>query len=353
MGEIIEGRGGVVAAEPNGERPTALATDPRGADRARGGMAVRAYLETLGSKASREITAYRLDAAARLLCEAHAVPPVPAEAIPWHLLRPADMDALAAALGREYAPATANATLSAVRGVLRSSYGLHYLSAEERDRLIYGARGKTHRIRGKRPPVGRALASGELRALAETAAADSSPLRGARDAALLAILYGGGLRRAEACALSVGDFDADAGALEVKRGKGAKWRRVPLAAGAPEAVAAWLEVLRAAGADVSEDAPLLRSVLVGDRLAGRMSGQGVGRALRRMAKAAKVKPLTAHDLRRTYAGDLLEAGADVVHVQHLLGHADPAVTAQYDRRPDAARQKAARLLRFPFVGAAA
>jgi site-specific recombinase XerD len=52
------------------------------------------------------------------------------------------------------------------------------------------------------------------------------------------------------------------------------------------------------------------------------------------------------------AGDLLDAGADIVTVQHLLGHANPATTACYDRRPAEARRKAARLRAVPYRAAA-
>lgn len=356
-GDIIEGSATLVPSaghEPDrhesGERPAALAVDVRAVERARGAAAVRAYLATLGTERSREVTAGRLDAAARLLCEVHDVPPEPAEALPWHMLRPADMDALAAALGREYSPATANATLSAVRGVLRSAWGLRYMNAEERDRLTHGrAGGRIHVVRGYRKPRGRALSGGELRALAEAAAEDPQRRRGTRDAALLAVLYGAGLRRAEACALTVGDFDREAEAVEVRQGKGRKDRRVPLAAGSAVAIGAWLAEIKAAGHSVAKREPLLRKVLRGDVIRGRLSPQGVGRAIERLAEAASIEELSPHDLRRTYAGDLLEAGVDIVHVQKNLGHASPEVTARYDRRPEAARAKASQLIRFPVV----
>lgn len=80
----------------------------------------------------------------------------------------------------------------------------------------------------------------------------------------------------------------------------------------------------------------------------RLTPRAVARTLDRLAVSAGVAPFTAHDFRRTVAGDLLEAGADISTVQRTLGHADPSTTARYDRRPAAARRKAARLRHVPY-----
>ncbi len=303
---------------------------------------VLAYLARLRSDAGRVTMRSKLDAAARLLSGGRA----DALGYSWHALTPAHVGALASMLVSDrarpagpYAARTVNATMAAVRGVLRECRRGGLISASDLADLI-----DFRREPEPAEPHGRGLDAGELAALYAAAAADVQALRGARDAALLAVLYGAGLRAGEACALDVEDLgpDGDVHALTVRRGKGRKARVVPLPAGAADALAAWIDTAELG------PGPLLRSVRQGERLSGRMTPRGVGRACARLAAAAAVRDFNPHDMRRSYIGALLDTGADLVTVQQLAGHSDPATTARYDRRPAETRRRAAAGLSVPY-----
>jgi site-specific recombinase XerD len=171
---------------------------------------------------------------------------------------------------------------------------------------------------------------------------DTSPA-GARDAALIAVLYGGGLRRSEAVALDLADYNREIGELVIRRGKGRKDRLAYAANGAADALADW-KTIRGA-----EPGPLFCHVNKGGRVVPRrLSDQAVLHVLAKRAKDAGVAAFSPHDLRRSFISDLLGAGADISLAQHLAGHASVTTTARYDRRSEMAKRKAAALLHVPY-----
>jgi site-specific recombinase XerD len=258
--------------------------------------------------------------------------------LPWQRLDFAHTSAIRSRLAEQLAPATANRMLAALRGVLRAAFRLGLMSAEQMTRAC-----SVEPVRGVRVMNGRALAQGELRALFETCAPGTTT--GARNAAILGLLYGCGLRRAEVVGLDLGDYDPGAGKLLV-RGKGNKERIVFVPGGGRQALGAWLAKRG------SEPGPLLFPVAKGGAIVPRrMTGGAVGQLAGRLSQRACVAAFSPHDLRRTFVGDMLDAGADIVTVQAAAGHANPATTSRYDRRGERAKARAAELLHVPFVHA--
>lgn len=261
-----------------------------------------------------------------------------ARSFPWQALRYEHTQAIRARLAERYAPATANKMLSALRGVLKACWRLGYVSAEEYQRAC-----DIPSVRGTRLPRGRALTQGELRALFE-ACHQEGGAQGMRDAALLAILYGGGLRRSEVVALDLEDYSPGDGALTVRRGKGNKERIVYLAGGAKRAVEAWLE------ARGNAPGPLLCPIRKNGTIElRRMTAQAVLLVLQRLACKAHIPAFSPHDLRRSFISHLLDAGADIATVQKLAGHAQVTTTARYDRRGEEAKRGAVELLHVPYI----
>lgn len=266
-----------------------------------------------------------------------------AETLDWGALRYPHTAAARAALSARYAPATANKALAALRGVLREAWRLGYTDAE-----AYRHAADLPPVRGSSRLQGRALTAGELRALFATCAA-APGAAAARDAALLAVLYGGGLRRGEVVALDLADYDDSSGALRVQQGKGRKPRTAYLTGAGAAALTAWLHSRGTAAG------PLFLRVRRGGHMdphMRRMTDQSVYDIVRRRAAQAGVPRFSPHDVRRTFISDLLDAGADLAAVQRLAGHADSAATARYDRRGAAAERRAATLLHVPYVAPA-
>lgn len=257
--------------------------------------------------------------------------------IHWSRLRYAHVEAIRTKLNElNLSPASINATLCALRGVARVAWHLEQMTAEEYERIR-----SINAVSGSRLPAGRALERGEVAALLDACAKDDSPA-GARDAAIIALIFGGGLRRSEVASLKVEDFKADNGSLCVL-GKGNKERLVYLATGATQAVQDWLR-LRG-----SQEGALLCPVRKNGNIALRaMTAQAIYNALRKRSTAARLTICSPHDGRRTFISELLDAGADLSAVQQLAGHANIQTTARYDRRGEKTKQKAAALLHLPY-----
>ena len=152
----------------------------------------------------------------------------------WHELRFAHVAALRSQLADRYAPATANKYLSAIRRTCRQAWLLGLMPGEDYQRIA-----AVENVKGSRLPAGRALDGGELTALFR--ACSDGTAAGARDAAAFALMFGCGLRRAEAIAVQVADCDPESGAIRVV-GKGNRERQVYATNGGKRALDAWIAI---------------------------------------------------------------------------------------------------------------
>jgi integrase/recombinase XerC len=158
-------------------------------------------------------------------------------------------------------------------------------------------------------------------------APDEKRVLGARDRAILEVLYGAGLRISELCGLSLHDVDLAAGTLRVL-GKGNKERIVPLHGEAIAALEKWYAV-RGALLEGKRKQKAPEAVFLNFR-GGRLTPRSIARHLDTYGiKAGVQRNLSPHQLRHAFATHLLAGGADVRSIQELLGHASLSTTQRY------------------------
>lgn len=257
--------------------------------------------------------------------------------LPWHKLRYQHTAAIRALLKDKYSPSSASKMLCGLRRVLKEAWRLGLMGAEEYRRAV-----DLSGIKSETLPRGRALAVDEIGELLNACYKDSTPA-GARDGAMLVIMYGAGLRRSEIARLKLDDINLETGEVRVLAGKGNKDRLAYLSGPALEALRDWLKVRG------SSPGPFFyQTDKTGKLKIKPISDEAVMRVLRKRTLQAGIENCSPHDLRRTFVSELLDAGADIATVQKLAGHADISTTARYDRRGEVAKKKAAALLKMPY-----
>lgn len=287
----------------------------------------RVYLRSL-SPGSRRTMEQSLNAIAALLG-------ADLDTLDWAGLRYEHTAAIQATLLERYSPTTAKKMMCALRRVLKEAYQLRLLGADD-----YQMATMLPSIRERCSLRGRALSLEEIARLMAVCTNDPSP-QGKRDAALVAMLRGAGLRRAEVVQLRLRDFNRESGALFVRQGKGRSPRTVYLPETALVYVERWLSWRGEALG------PLICPIRKGGNIKYyHLNPQAVLWILQRRAQQAGMESFSPHDFRRTFCSDLLDAGVDIVTVQKLAGHASPATTSKYDRRGEEVKRQAVQRLEF-------
>jgi integrase/recombinase XerC len=237
-------------------------------------------------------------------------------------LRAADIRAWLAALSNDGLVAASRAQhLSAVRGFFRylnRRLGVDITAV----RLVATARA--------RPALPRALTIDQARDVTEHVdEVSENPAQQARDIAFFSLLYGSGLRIAEALGLDVRDATAMRTSLTLTvTGKGSKTRIVPVLPAVREAIDAWMTL----HPNRQPDSPLFLGAR-GKRLDPAVA-QKVLRTYRRLAGLPE--HATPHALRHSFATHLLASGSDLRSIQDLLGHASLSTTQRYTSVDDTA-----------------
>lgn len=295
------------------------------------------YLASLRGDEARRAMAGCLDRIAALFA-ARAGFPIGEPAglgFPWAELRYQHTAAIRALLaeqtgpdGQAWAPSYRNKHLTALRMVLKQAWLLGHMTAEDYQRAA-----EIKPFHGSRLPPGRSVAPAERRAMIEASLADDNELLGLRDAALIAGLYATGARREEAACARRHLYDPGGRALRII-GKGDKEREVYVTEYAAKRIGEWLV---AAGPGEFLFRPVDRWGNLGPH---GMTGDAINKRIHYRARQTGTPPLSAHDLRRSFISDLLDAGVDLATAQRLAGHASAATTAKYDRRKARARQAA-------------
>lgn len=227
--------------------------------------------------------------------------------VDWHVLDPGRAAALREAAADRWAPGTANRALSALRGVVRAMWRAGDMSWDAHFRLL----ASLPAIKGGRVTRGRSLTWDETCKLLG-AAVDLE------ERALLAVLVGGGLRRAEAAALLWTKTTRQDRIWHVRiLGKGNRERRLRLPKWAGRDLGIWS-----------------RRCEPRERVFRWRDGASIRTVVVETARRAGLGHVSAHDLRRTFFALSRASGMDLSTIRRTMGHSSIVTTIKYDRRSD-------------------
>ncbi|WNW10150.1 tyrosine-type recombinase/integrase [Pseudomonas sp. DTU_2021_1001937_2_SI_NGA_ILE_001] len=253
--------------------------------------------------------------------------------VPWHSLQPGHVTALVATLrDDDYAPNTTSLYVNAIRGVMNEAWRQDLIS---HDQLL--------RIRSVKPMAGTRLGRGRnirrhlIRDLLDVCAADPRP-QGLRDAAIIAILYGSGMRKSESVNIDLAQVDFEQRCLCVM-GKGNRQLIKYAPAWAFESLQRWLDLRRAQlPAGQPDDPFLFNRIRRGSHITReRITKHAIYFIARQRGQQAGVE-IMPHDFRRSFITRVIEE-FDLSIAQKLAHHTHIATTASYDMRHENERRR--------------
>ena len=277
-----------------------------------------AYILRLGTKRSQQTMASLLNIVARALGFADL------KLCPWPMLRRQHVLALIQQLrtnGR--APSTINTYLAALKGVAMEAWTLQLIDTDTYQHIKH-----VRNVRGQRLPKGRALTKMEIQLLFQVCDQDRRAV-GVRDAAILGLMLGCGLRRSEVVHIKCADMDHQDQSIRVM-GKGNKERLAYVPATAWQRLQRWLDEVRGDHAGHL----FVRIRQNDDVTDNALTDQAIYYILQTRQQGANIDEFSPHDLRRTFASAMLSQGHDLVTVKDAMGHSNIQTTQRYDRRGD-------------------
>jgi site-specific recombinase XerD len=256
-------------------------------------------------------------------------------AVNWSTLDAANMRAILAKLqDAGQSPNTIALSRAALRGIARAMYEQQTIDQHTYDTIML-----VKTPSGSRLPAGRDLTEHDKAALMDAAGTLPSPRR-ERERALLAVLMASGARIHEVANADVDDVNLKTGKWRII-GKGNKERMPPLNTQAIRILRQWLDVR------THQPGPLFCAInKTGKvRLDGQLSTVALHKIIKQVGKLAGVE-LSAHDFRRTVAGDLLGV-TDVSTAKRITGHSKTDTLMQYDRRHEQVERDAVEQIVIP------
>jgi len=254
--------------------------------------------------------------------------------VPWHRLEPRHVIDLVAALREDgYAPNTSSLYVNALRGVMNEAWRLGLIDQEKLLRMR-----QVRPAAGTRLGQGRNLKRGLIRELMGVCEADPR-IQGRRDAAVIALLYGSGMRKSESVNIDLCHVDFVERSLQVT-GKGNKQLIKYAPSWAFDRLTTWLQVRRSLlPAGQPDDSFLFNRIRRGSHITReRMTKHAIYYIARQRGAQIGIR-IMPHDFRRSFITRVIEEH-DLSIAQKLAHHTNIQTTAGYDMRDDNERRRA-------------
>ncbi|NQY65678.1 MAG: tyrosine-type recombinase/integrase [Alteromonadaceae bacterium] len=254
---------------------------------------------------------------------------------PWHEVNYVHLIELKRHLiDRGLMPNSINTYLTVFKGVVREAWRLGIIDID-----TYMKVKDVKRLKGNSSVKGQALTAPEVNKLVNYKNR-TDKIREIRDSAMIAVLYGAGLRNSELLNLDLSDYIDEDKKIIVK-GKGGFIRFMFLPEFSIKALNKWIDKR-----GYFEGALFSRMIIGNIITEHRLSAGTISLIIERRCEQTGIKRITPHDLRRSYATNLISSGVDIFTVQKLMRHAGIETTRRYDMRGEEVKKAAVDMLPF-------